>query len=79
VSFSVGLVDLAAFAVADRPGQLVPRLLHGGLGIDRPAVGVIDRVNHRQQMQGLGAVLGERLPERGRVVTDARARLAASE
>jgi len=38
LALSVGLADLAACAMADRAGELVPGLLHRGLGVDRPAV-----------------------------------------
>lgn len=47
-------------------GELVPGLLHGQLPVHLAEVGVVDGVDHREQVQGLGdtAVLGERLSER---------------
>jgi hypothetical protein len=51
---AVRLVDGAALAVAHVPGQLVAGLLHGELTVHLPPVGVVDRVDHPQQVFGLG-------------------------
>lgn len=65
---AVRLVDGAALAVAHVPRQLVAGFLHGELPVHLTAVGVVGRVDHSQQVLGLGdpPVLGERRPERGR-------------
>jgi hypothetical protein len=62
-------VDGAALAVAHVAGELVTGFLHGELAVHLTAVGVVDRVDHPHQVLGLGdpPVLGERLPQRGRV------------
>jgi hypothetical protein len=67
LAVSVGLLDLAAFAVADDSGQAVAGLLDGELAVHPAPVGVIDRVNEAEQVHRLvnAPVLGERLPERG--------------
>jgi hypothetical protein len=64
---TVRLVDGAALAVAHVPGELVAGLLHREPPVHLPAAGVVHRVDHGQQVQGLGdpPVLGERLPQRG--------------
>ena len=53
LAFTVGLADLAASSVADLPGEPVPGLLHGELLVELPVVGVVDRVEDIEQMQGL--------------------------
>jgi hypothetical protein len=55
--------------VADLPGEPVAGLLHGELLVQVPVVGVVDRVEDAEQVEGLvdAPALGERLPERGRV------------
>jgi hypothetical protein len=65
-SVPVCLVDGAALAVADVPGEGVAGLLDAELLAHLPPVGVIDRVDDLEQVQGLGdaPVLGERLPQR---------------
>jgi hypothetical protein len=50
----VCLHDLAALAVADVAGELVPGLLDGELPVHLSAVGVVDRVDDPEQVQGLG-------------------------
>jgi hypothetical protein len=67
LAFAVALADLAAVAVADLAGEAVAGFLHGELPVHPPLVGAVDRVDEREQVQGLGdpAVFGEGLPERG--------------
>jgi hypothetical protein len=67
LTVAIGLVDAAAAAVADLAGQGVACLLDGELPVDPTPIGVVDWVDHGQQVQGLGdpAVLGEGLAERG--------------
>ncbi len=69
LAVSVGLLYLAAFAVADHPGQAVAGLLDGELAVHPAPIGVIDWVNEAEQVHRLvdAPVLGERLPERGGV------------
>ncbi len=66
LAFAVFLVKPPAFAVKDFPREAVTGLLHRGLGVDGPAVGVIDLIDHRQKMHRFGdsAVFGERLAQR---------------
>ncbi len=56
------LTDLPAAAVADRPGEPVAGLLHGELPVHQTPVGVVDRVDHGEQVHGL--VGGRRGPGR---------------
>jgi hypothetical protein len=53
--------------VTDRAGQAVAGFLHGELPVHQAAAGVVDRVDHGEQVHGLvdPPVLGERGPERG--------------
>jgi hypothetical protein len=54
LAFAVGLADLAAVAVADLAGEAVAGFLHGELSVHPPLVGAVDRVDEREQVQGLG-------------------------
>lgn len=69
LALAVRLADLAPAAVADRAGEPVAGLPHGELPVHQPPVGVVDRVDHGEQVHGLvdPPVLGERRPQRGRV------------
>ncbi len=49
---AVRLVDGAALSVAPVAGEPVAGLLHGELPVYLPAVGVVDRVDHPQQVLG---------------------------
>ncbi|WSK10653.1 hypothetical protein OG717_02100 [Streptomyces celluloflavus] len=62
-------VDRAVLAVADVPGKGVAGLPDAELLAHLPPVGVIDRVDDLEQVQGLGdaPAFGERLPQRGRL------------
>ncbi len=51
---AVHLVDGAALAMPHVPGRLVAGLLHGELPVHLPPVGVVHRVDHPQQVLGLG-------------------------
>lgn len=63
----VRLRDLSAPAVANVPGELVAGLPDGELTVHLAPVGVVRRIDHPQQVQGLGdsPVLGERGAQRG--------------
>ncbi|PWV46818.1 hypothetical protein BDW27_113127 [Nocardiopsis sp. L17-MgMaSL7] len=47
---AVRLVDGAALAGAHIAGELVAGLLHGELTVHLPAIGVVDRVDHAEQV-----------------------------